>query len=89
MLPLAHIVYPRQTPPRKPMTKKTVFLICIGIFAGILGFDGYLYTDGVPGNSISQTIIYFSHKCLLIPWFIGGLMGFLSAHLFDNYTEPK
>lgn len=70
------------------MTKKTVFLSIVGIFVAILAYDAYLYTDGVPGNSISQTIIFYSHKCLLIPWGIGMLMGFLGAHLFDSYSEP-
>lgn len=59
------------------------------IFVAILGFDAWLYADGIPGNSISQVIIEWSEKSALVPWFVGLLMGFLGAHLFDSYKEPR
>ena len=71
------------------MSKKTVLFISLGIFVGILGWDAYLYSDDVAGNSITQTIIYFSTKTKLIPYFIGFLSGFLAAHFFDDFTETK
>lgn len=55
----------------------------------IAGFDIYLYSDGVSGNSISQVIIDASTKYALIPWFVGFLMGGLTFHFFDNYVEPR
>lgn len=71
------------------MTKARVMLICFLIFAAIMGFDAYLYADGVVGNSITQSIIYFASKSALVPAFIGFGMGFLLAHFFDNYQEPR
>ena len=71
------------------MSKRTVLIISVLIFAAIMGFDVYLYSDGIPGNSISQTVIYYGQKSMLIPWAIGFLMGFLAAHFFDNFTEPR
>lgn len=71
------------------MKKSTIGLIIIGITLAILGFDGYLYSDGVPGNSISQTIIYYGQKSMLVPYFIGFGSGFLASHFFDSYTEPR
>jgi len=71
------------------MSKLLVGLVSLGIFIGILIFDLCLYLDGVPGNSVTQTIIYYSGKTALVPFFIGFLMGFLGAHFFDNYKEPR
>lgn len=71
------------------LSKKQVLIGSGLVFVGIIGFDVYLYSDGTPGNSISQAIIYYSREVLLIPWFIGFLMGFLAAHFFDSYTEPR
>lgn len=69
-------------------TRKVLFAI-IGITLSILAFDVYLYSDGVPGNSLSQTIIEYGRTSMLVPWFVGLVMGFLAAHWFDNYTEPR
>lgn len=71
------------------MTKATIGFAIIGITLIILGFDAFLYSDGVPGNSISQTIIYYGQKSMLVPGFVGFGMGFLFAHFFDNYQEPR
>lgn len=71
------------------MRTKTVGIIIIATFALILGFDAYLYSDGIPGNSISQVIIEWSDKSALVPWFVGLLMGFLGGHFFDSYKEPR
>lgn len=75
---------------RDGVVKKSKVLIgIIVIFLTIIGWDVYLYMDGVAGNSISQVIIELSEKSMLVPWFIGLLMGFLGAHFFDNYKEPR
>lgn len=71
------------------MSKARVMLICVLIFAAIMGFDAYLYSDGVAGNSITQSVIYFASKSALVPAFIGFLMGFLMSHFFDTYAEPR
>lgn len=71
------------------MKVKTVGIVIILVFVGILAFDAYLYSDGIPGNSISQVIIEWSDKSKLVPWFVGLLMGFLGAHFFDSYKEPR
>lgn len=71
------------------MSKSRVMLICFLIFAAIMGFDAFLYSDGVAGNSISQAIIYYSEKSKLIPFFIGFLFGGLAFHWFDNFVEPR
>lgn len=71
------------------MSVKTVGIIIVVVFAGILGFDAWLYSDGIAGNSISQVIIGWSEKSALVPWFVGLVMGFLGAHWFDSYKEPR
>lgn len=71
------------------MKINTILLIIVGVFVAILGFDIYLYSDGVPGNSISQVIIHYSEKSMMLPWFIGLVMGLLASHFFDNYKEPR
>lgn len=71
------------------MSKSRVMLFCFLIFAAIMGFDAFLYSDGVPGNSITQSIIYYASKSALVPYFIGFLMGFLASHFFDTYQEPR
>lgn len=71
------------------MSKGLILKCILGIFVLILGFDAYLYSDGVPGNSISQVIIHYGEKSMLVPWFIGLIMGFLGAHFFDNYKEER
>lgn len=71
------------------MSKTKILYLILAVFVFILGFDVYLYSDGVPGNSISQVIIYYSQKSLLLPWFVGLVMGFLGAHFFDNYKEGE
>lgn len=70
------------------LSRKVVLAIVADLACGILIFDAVLYADGQPGNSISQSIIYYSHKCLLLPWLVGFIMGFLTSHLFDSYAEP-
>jgi hypothetical protein len=68
---------------------KQVAISIVVIFVCIIGFDIWLYSDEVPGNSISQVIIDASTVSPLVPWFIGLLMGFTSAHFFDTYSEPR
>lgn len=69
------------------MSKQVVLLVCIGIFFAVLVWDAFLYADNTPGNSISQAIVYYSHRYPLLPWAIGMLMGFLAAHFFDTTTQ--
>lgn len=71
------------------MAKPTVRIIIVTVFIAVLGFDAYLYSDNIPGNSISQVIIEASDKSKLVPAFVGFLFGFLTSHFFDNYTEPR
>lgn len=71
------------------MKKKFVYIFIGVIFLLVVLFDIYLYSDGVPGNSITQVIIEASKASMLVPWGIGLLMGFLGAHFFDNYSEPR
>lgn len=73
----------------KPLSRNKVGLIIIAVFVLIMAFDAFLYSDGLPGNSITQTIIHYSEKSKLVPYFIGYLMGFLAAHFFDDYKEPR
>jgi len=53
----------------------------------LVSVDVYLYTDNIPGNSISQVIISAAEQSMLIPWFVGFVMGALTFHWFDNYKE--
>lgn len=69
------------------MRKDAVFKLILLVFLLIVGWDIYLYSDGVTGNSISQVIIAYSEKSMMLPWFIGMLMGGLAVHWFDNYKE--
>lgn len=71
------------------MTKNKVAISILLIFLAIVAYDVYLYSDGIPGNSISQVIIDLSEKSHLVPFFIGFLMGGLALHFFDNYKEPR
>lgn len=71
------------------MNKKYVVIFIGVIICLIIGFDIFLYADGVPGNSISQVIIDASRNIPLIPWFVGFLMGGLTFHFFDSYVEPR
>lgn len=71
------------------MKPKQVAISILLIFFAIIAFDVWLYSDGVPGNSITQVIIAYSELSPLLPFFIGFLMGFLAAHFFDSYKEPR
>lgn len=69
------------------MKPKHIAIVIIMSFIGILAFDGYLYSDTIARNSISQVIIDAAAKSALVPWFVGLIMGFLGAHWFDNYKQ--
>ena len=71
------------------MKPKYVWLFIAGFILAVFVFDVYLYSDGVPGNSITQVIITASGVSNLVPWAVGFLMGFLAAHFFDTYQEPR
>lgn len=71
------------------MKPKQVAISIVVIFVCIIGFDIWLYSDGVPGNSISQVIIAAAEKSPLVPWFVGFLFGALTMHFFDTYKEPR
>lgn len=71
------------------MTSKQVAISIIVIFLAIIGYDVWLYSDGIPGNSISQVIIDLSAVSPLVPWLIGFIMGGLTFHFFDSYKEPR
>jgi len=71
------------------MKPKQVAISIVLIFAAIIAYDIWLYSDGVPGNSISQVIIDLSAISPLVPAFIGFLCGFLFAHFWDTYKEPR
>lgn len=71
------------------MRTNTVFKLILLVFLLIVGWDIYLYSDDVVGNSISQVIIAYSEKSMMLPWFIGLLMGGLAVHWFDNHSEGK
>lgn len=71
------------------MKPKQVAISIVTIFAAIIGYDVWLYSDGIPGNSISQVIIELSGVSPLVPWFVGFLFGALTMHFFDTYKEPR
>lgn len=71
------------------MKPKQVLMSIIFIFVAIIGYDIYLYSDGISGNSISQVIIAAAEKSPLVPWFVGFLFGALTMHFFDSYKEPR
>lgn len=52
------------------------------IFLGILGLDAWLLMSN-DWPTLSQTIIYWSTKTHLIPFFIGAVMGGLAVHWFE------
>ena len=64
------------------MTPALVALICAGIFVAILIWDAFLYSDKVERNSISQVVIDLTKRSPLVPWAIGFMMGFLTAHFY-------
>lgn len=70
------------------MNTRYVWLFIAATFLIIVVFDIYLYSDGVPGNSISQVIIDAA-KFPLVPFFVGFLMGGLALHWVDTYKEPR
>lgn len=69
------------------MTTKHVLLFCLGIIAVIAGFDIYLYADAIPQNSITQITIRLSKEYQIIPWGIGFLMGYITAHFYDPKAQ--
>ena len=71
------------------MIKKQVLLTCLAIFLAIICWDAYLYLDGVPDNSITQSVIAVSKEYLILPWGIGFLFGYLTAHFFDPKAQTK
>lgn len=71
------------------MTPSKVLLSCLAIFAAIIAYDVYLYSDGVAGNSITQSVIYYSDIYPILPWVIGFLMGYLVSHFWDPKPQAK
>lgn len=71
------------------MTRARVLLACAAIIAVIFALDVYLYSDSLPGNSITQIVIWATEKTPLVPWLIGFTMGFLTAHFFDTKAQGK
>lgn len=69
---------------RGEMSKRVVIYVSIGIFVSILGWDLYLALDGVDGNTVTQVLVDISHRYLLMPWFVGFLMGYLTCHFFED-----
>lgn len=65
------------------MTTKYVWVFILCVFAFIVGFDIYLYTDNIEGNSISQVIIDGTAASPLVAWFTGMIMGGLAVHWFE------
>jgi hypothetical protein len=71
------------------MSKKQVLSSCFLIFLIVIFWDGYLYLDGIPSNSITQSVIFYSTLYPILPWGIGFLMGYLTSHFFDPKPQLK
>jgi hypothetical protein len=72
------------------MSRTLVAIIALGIIpAAIIGFDIWLYIDNVPGNSISQVIIWLTSFSPLVPFMFGFFMGALIVHWFEAYFYKR
>ncbi len=61
---------------------KIFFTICFIAFVSIMIWDGFLYTDDVARNSITQAVIDYSHLHSWVPASIGLFMGALLGHFY-------
>ncbi len=66
------------------MSKTWVIIICIVALLALGAFDYYLYTDDIPGNSITQIIRSFVTVSALVPGAIGFVGGFLFSHFMEG-----
>ena len=73
----------------KTMSKKLVLISIFAIFFAIIGYDIFLYADGISGNSITQVIIATTRDYPIIAWMIGFLMGYLTAHFYDPKEQGE
>ena len=64
------------------MSPLLVGLTCFAIAVLIMVWDGYLYSDDVERNSITQVVIDATKKTPTVPWLIGLGMGYLGGHFF-------
>ena len=71
------------------MSKKLVLISIFAIFFAIIGYDIFLYADGISGNSITQVIIATTRDYPIIAWMIGFLMGYLTAHFYDPKEQGE
>jgi cytochrome c biogenesis protein CcdA len=69
------------------VNKSIVWVFIFSIIAIIAGFDIYLYTDGAPGNSITQIIVAAIKASPLFAGFVGFIFGGLFFHFFDTSKQ--
>ena len=71
------------------MTTKWVWVFIFFVFFLVIGVDIYLYNDDIERNAITQVTIDAAKQSMLVPFFVGFLMGALGIHFFDNHTQRK
>lgn len=71
------------------MSKRLVLISIFAVFFAIIGYDVYLYSDSIDGNSITQVIISTTHDYPILAWAIGFLMGYLTSHFYDPEAQKK
>lgn len=70
------------------MKPKHVILIALLIFLAIIGWDVYLYSDNIEGNSITQVVRGIIKDNPLASAALGFLFGALFIH-FTDFTSQK
>ena len=70
------------------MTKRKVLITIALIAIGIIVWDVALYSDNIPGNSITQVIRSIVEGSPLAAGALGFVLGAIFMHFFDT-TEQK
>jgi len=59
-------------------TRIITLVVLLSLFLGIISWDIYLAVNGIPGDTISESLLFLATKSILIPASAGYVMG----HLF-------